>query len=267
MKYLVKMAVIICGLTFNLSIAHAGGPSFVSLSQDDFDTIIQDLGGLYTHTSVSPASSLGKIFGFEVGIVAGVAQVPGVEDLVAESDPTAETAALPHAGLLAAVSLPGGFKFELEALPEKDFGDVTIKNVGMAVQWTMTDSVVTLPFDLALKLHHTTSTLGFVQDVSGTPADVEIENTINGLQLLGSTKLGIFEPYAGLGTVKASGKMSISGSNEFFDFTNNQFAESDVTGSQFFAGFNLNLLIFKFGLEMGKVFDARKISTKLSLAF
>ena len=87
------------------------------------------------------------------------------------------------------------------------------------------------------------------------------------MQFLISKKLGIFEPYAGAGLVKVKGKMSISGSNDFFDFTDNQYATSDVSGSQFFAGFNLNLLFIKLGLESGKIFDARKLSLKLSFAF
>lgn len=262
-----KHLVLVGFVMLSLPLVHAAGPSFVNLSQGDFDTIIEDLGGLQTHTSVSPASGLGKIFGFELGLIAGAAQVPGIEKLVNEADPAADAAVLPHAGLLGAISLPVGFKFELAMIPEKDFDEVKLKYTATAVQWTMTDSVLPLPLDLALKLHHTKATLGFIQDISGTPANVEIENTINGLQLLASKKIGFFEPYAGLGKVKVNGKVAVSGSNEFFDFTDDQFAKSDVSGSQYFIGFNLNLLFFKFGLETGKVFDARKASAKLSFYF
>ena len=147
----------------------AAAPSFVNLSQDDLDTIVKDLGGLHAHTSVSPASSLGKIFGVEAGVIVGAAQVPGVEALVRESDPTADASALPHAGILAAVSVPLGFKFELAFVPEREMGDVDFKYTAAALQWTMTDTLFPLPLDLAFKLHHTTAELGFTQDVRWHP--------------------------------------------------------------------------------------------------
>jgi hypothetical protein len=249
------------------NVAYAASPSFVNLSQSDFDAIIEDLGALYSHTSVSPASTLGEVFGFEVGLIVGAAQVPGVEKLVEEADPTADVSVLPHAGFLGAVSVPMGFKFEVSLFPEKEMEDVEFKFTSFAVQWTLTQSVVAWPFDFAIKAHSTSSTLGYVQDVSGTDAAVTIENKITGLTAIASKKLAILEPYVGFGVVKVDGEMGIAGSNEFFDFTNEQAATSSTSGSQFFVGTNLNILFLKLGAEVGKIFDATKASVKLSMAF
>lgn len=246
--------------------AHADSLSFTNLSQEDFDAVIEDLGALHTHTSVSPASTLGKIFGFEVGVVFGAAKVPEVEKLVKESDPNAEVSVLPHVGLLGALSLPLGFKFEISFLPEKELSDVNLKYTSLAVQWTMTDSVLSLPVELALKLHRAHSILGFTQDVGGSSADVDVDNKISGLALLMSQKFTIFEPYIGVGAVKVNGEMTVS-NNEFFDFTDNSSATSHVSGGQYFAGINFNLIFLKLGAEVGRIFDNNKASLKLSMAF
>lgn len=241
--------------------------TFDDISKKDLENIIQDFGSVFTHTSVSPASSLGEVFGFEVGVVAGLAETPEVEKLVKEVDPSTEVSFLPHAGILGAVSVPMGFKFELVFLPKMDTEDVEVDHKSFAVQWTMTDTVLPLPVDLAVKAHKSMTSMSYSQTVNSVMTDVDLENDVTGLMLLASKKLAIFEPYFGIGMVKADGDMTLSGSQEFFNFTDSQSATADMSGLHIVAGFNVNVLVLRLGFEAGQVFDAKRASAKLSFYF
>jgi hypothetical protein len=233
-------------LTAKGPIAHAEAPVFTDLSANEVKDILKDFAATEVFTSVSPASKLGDIFGFEVGILAGAAKVPNIEKFVKEADPGTDFPVLPHAALFGAISVPMGFKFELAVLPEREMSDVELSYQAFAIQWTLNE-VVPLPVDLAFKVHRTNTTLGYTQSISSVATKVEIEDQISGLQVLVSKNLLFIEPYAGMGLVKTSGEFRAA--------------------SGLFAGFNLNLLIFKLGLELGKVYDSTKASLKLSAGF
>lgn len=265
LKRMVQAILLVACMT---STAQAAGPGFDNISTADLEAILQDFAGAFTHTTVSPASSLGKMFGFELGVVAGVAQTPGIEKLNKEYDPTSDFSAMPHAAIVAMVTVPFGLTVEAAFLPEQDTEDVDLSLMSIGLKWTLTESLLSLPVDLAVRGFQTNADIGFQQVISPatTPTDVDIETSMTGFGLLVSKKLTVFEPYLGLGMVSGDGDLKIGGSNSFLD-SNALSANADFSGSHIFAGFNLNLLILKLGLEYGKVIDADRASAKLALAF
>jgi opacity protein-like surface antigen len=245
--------------------AFANSPGFDNIDQTDLENVINDFSAVFSHTTVSPASSLGKLFGVELGITGGMVATPGVESLSKELDATSDIASLPHVGIVAAVSLPMGFTAEANFLPSFDAEDVEFKNFGIAGKWTFTDVFPILPVDMAVKLAMTKSELSFTQDQPAPDTKVDFESDVTQLMFLVSKKFTVVEPYVGLGTASSKGKLSATAN--IFDFTGGTSASKKVTGSQYMLGVNFNLWILKLGLETGKIFDNSKSSAKVSFYF
>jgi hypothetical protein len=258
---LVVFAVMACGS------AKADGLFYNNITDKDVEGIVQDIGGLIHHTPVSGAKSLGSVFGFELGLIANYAKTPNLEDTVKREDPDADVAALPSAGILAMVSIPFGITGEATVLPDTKFGDTDISITGIGLKWTLTQSLLPLPIDIALRANYTKATISSEQEVQNIPAKVELEETVTSYGIVVSKDLLIVEPYVGASAVSAEGKMAVSGSNEFFTFTDEQSVKKDVSGTHVYGGANLKLGFFRLGAEAGKIFDSTKMSVKLSFSF
>ncbi|MCB0341634.1 MAG: hypothetical protein H6626_04815 [Pseudobdellovibrionaceae bacterium] len=266
-----RLLVFLAGLIYS-AVSFAAAPSFTSIDGSDLEKIVGDFTSNFAFTSVSPASSLGTVFGVEVGVLAGLSQTPGVNDLAKQVDPNADIAGIPHLNLLAAVSVPMGITGEINYFPSMDSGDFNMSNLGLAVKWTMTDSILSLPLDLALRLHYTNSELKFSQTVNSVATDVEYASTSYGLTAVASRSFVVIEPYAGLGFISASGDVSLTNAlavADFFDpsLTSGTSASASKSGMQYFVGAQLNLLLFRLAAEVGQVLDSTKYTAKLSFKF
>ncbi len=242
--------------------------AFSSLSADDLAGIIADFGAVFAHSSVSPATQLGGGFGFELGLVGGLAKTPRIKSLADAASPGSDVKYLPDAGILVAVSVPMGFKFELELLPTLSGYGVGLKKTSYAIQWNLTDTVLPLPVDLAFKFHSSVVTASFSQDVLGTVEDVQIQDSIRGYDLIVSKSFVLLEPYLGFGLIQAFGDVNLSGgTNSIFAFTNSLSVSSSVKSYEVFAGGNLHLAHFNFGLEVARLFSTSRALMKLSASF
>lgn len=255
--------------------AQAAGPAFNELTQGDFDNAIRELSGNATYHSVTGASSLGALFGVEVGLVAGLTSTPEIDKLSKQADPNASVSQLPHASLLAAVSVPMGFTIEALLFPSISVGEVKYQQFGGSVKWTSGD-VLMLPFNLAARAFFTKNEMSFGQTLNNTSTgpvpvavDVKQENSQYGLQILASPNLPFIEPYIGIGTVSAKGSLAVSGATTgtIFNFTSAQKAESSPTSTQFILGVNANLLLLNLGLEYNRVFSTDSYNFKLGFKF
>ena len=253
-------------LLFTASTFSQANLSLQNLSETDLENSVNDLSSLLAHTSVSPASSLGTVFGLEFGIVGGVSDVPNVKKIAAETGESVDM--LPAGALLAMVSVPMGFTIEAGFLPSLDLGDdVTFNNTAFGVKWTMTDILLDLPVDLALKYSMTQSELSFNQTVSSVNTKTTYKSTVSNLSAIVSKSFAVVEPYAGIGYVSADGELSVDATVQIFDFTSSQSASSKPSGTAFFAGIQANLLLIRLGYEFNKMFDATKHNVKLSFYF
>ena len=257
----------------------AAAPSIDNIDQGDLDKVVKEFSANFAHAPVSPPSSLGKIFGFELGAVAGATSTPEFQRLVKEVDPDTNIPYIPHAGIFAALSVPFGITLEANLIPKTTVSDVSIDNVGLGLKWTMTNVFWTAsPFDLALRAHYSSSQLSFKQTVqnastSNQPVDAVVTYDSNsyGVNLSAGARLIFIEPYAGLGFIKGKGDLSVSGSSfvSIFNttFSSSQSASSDATSAHLFAGLQFDLLLFHLGFEYGNAFGVNRYSAKLSLAF
>lgn len=248
--------------------AQATSPGFQNLDESDFKDIIHDFSAALFHTSVSPASALGNIWGFEVGVIAGAAKADAVDKFSKEVNANSSVPALPHAGILGVLTFPFGITGEINFLPEVNNADLEFATQSAALKWTFS-SLWDSPVDLAVKLEGSSSSIKWNQPISSVLTDVKYEQKSSGLIFQVSKKLTIFEPYFSLGAARSKGELSVLGSGSVFDstYTTSQNSSADITGNLVMAGFNLNLAFIKLGLEVGKVFEATKGSAKFSLYF
>jgi hypothetical protein len=258
MRILSLLCVLIVG-----SSSYASGVGFTGIDKAEFKDIIEDFSAVFTHTSVSPASSLGKIFGFEIGVIVGASKTESIDKLSKQVDPTSSVEHVPHAGLLGVVTFPLGISGEINFLPKIDNSDINLQTGSLGIKWTVTD-VFPLPVDIALKIHSANSTIGWNQTAVG---DVKYKQSVTGLMIQVSKKFTLFEPYVNLGSVKSEGELSAPVS--IFDpaYTTSTSSKEKVSGGMFMVGTNLNLVIFKLGAEAGKVLGNNKISLKASFYF
>jgi hypothetical protein len=254
---------------------YAGGPAFNNLTQSDFDNAIRELSGNSSYHSVTGAGSLGTIFGLEVGFVGGVTSSAEINKLSKQVDSTANMGQLPHASLLAGVSVPFGFTFEALLFPSVSVGDIKYQQFGGSIKWTSGD-VLMLPFNLAARAFFTKNEMSFGQTLNNASTgnvpvavDVKQENNQFGIQLLASPNLPFFEPYIGIGTVSATGSLAVSGATTgtIFGFTSSQKAESSPTSTQFILGINANLLLLNLGFEYNRVFSTDSYNLKMGFRF
>ena len=238
-------------------------PVFNNISDDDLKQIVRDFSAVVNHTSVSPASSLGRIFGFEIGLVGGMTKTPEVDRISKDVDPNSSLSSLPHGGLLGRLTMPLGFSGEIVLLPSFKSDDIDVRNNSIAGMWTFSD-LYSMPVDAAVKLSVTKSDFSFTQDFPVAGTKVEYDSAVTMLSGWVSRSFILVEPYAGFGLVRASAEVS-STDSIFTGSSLNQ--KASETGTMFALGANLNLIVFKAGLELSRVFGNDKYTGKISFYF
>lgn len=239
-----------------------------SLDQGAFKKVIGNFSANFNHTSVSGAESLGTIFGFEVGFVGGTTRSPDLQSLALAADSSAQADRLPHGELLGVLTVPAGLTVEAGWLPKIGSRDFQYRTFSAALKWTPTDTLLDWPFNFAIKGHVTATNLKFNANVSGTSTDFDYDNSILGLTALVSKNLGIVEPYAGLGLLRAKGTLDAS-SSAVFDagYTLANSASEKNSSGELLLGAEVKLILVKLGFEYARLFDASQYNAKLSFYF
>lgn len=257
----------------------AASPQFDAIDQDDFNKISKEFGANAVHALVAPANPLGEIFGVEAGINAGATKTPEIEKLVKEQDSSVSIGAIPHANLFAAVSIPFGLTFELTYLPSADLGDVSVGGNSQAIKWNF-DRILfpKIPIlNMALRVHRSNFNLDFDQTINNSSTgNVDVSSTIDldtttwGAHLIAGANLFIFKPYAGFGYVSTKTELDVDASTgTIFDtsFSSNQKESKSHSGTHYFVGSELDLLLLHIGIEYAKIMDIDRYTAKFSLAF
>ncbi|MEQ1878209.1 MAG: DUF6588 family protein [Bdellovibrionia bacterium] len=261
---------------FATSFAHGQSFEFNQLDQSDLDSIAREFSANFTHSTVSGASSLGDVWGFELALIGGVTKIPETEKRVKEVDASANTPQLANAVLGVQVSVPYGITGELTFFPAVGSESFKYSNLGLGVKWTLTQGFLELPVDVAAKLNFTSTALTFTQEINNAstgnvPVDAKVDykNTIMNVGAFVSKKFVLIEPYFGLGIVSAKADMGVQGTGTIFDstYTNGQTGSSSPTGTMITVGADLSLLVLKLGFEYSSLFGTSRMLGKLALAF
>ena len=233
---------------------------FENLSREDLKNIVGDFSASATHTSVSGAAPLGDVWGFEIGVLGGLSQANEIDAIFRREGVAAEADYLPQGVLLGRLSTPLNLTFEVGFVPELSYEDLEFSTTRAALSWSPD---LMLPVDLGIKAHISRTDFGFAQLVNSVNTEVDYDNTVTGVRLTASYDLPFLVPYAGAGYVEGDGDMTISGTSDFFNFTDSQSASAKKSGSEFFIGLELDLPI-NFGFEYARRFGENAYTAKLS---
>jgi hypothetical protein len=252
-----------------------------NITAADYETLVKEFSANFGYSSVNGASSLGGLGGFELGLTGGITKIQGVHDLVKRNSPTTdfEDKAY-HAAILGRVGVPYGLTAELMYFPERKFSNLEVGHFGGAAMWTVTDVVWDyLPFALATKIFFSKTDIEYAQtlteQVTGTPvnATIEFDNTLYGIQALISRKILFFEPYIGLGYLKAKGDLEIKAAGTF-NFFNSTFSAAQTnkavakpSSAQFLLGTDFQIAFFSLGAEYQRAFGTNSVTGRLSFRF
>jgi len=265
---------------FAPSLASAADIQLVNLTGAETDNVIRELSANFSYSSLTPASSLGGLWGFELGLVGGITKTPEIQNIVrAKADANFKEDKFPHAAVLGRVGAPYGLTAEAMIFPKVKVGDLELSQYGGAVQWSVTDVFFkTLPVNVAVKGFVSKTSLSFKQLVKNASnptqsvnGKIAFDDTNLGGQLLVSKRLSVFEPYVGIGFAKANGKLGVTTDNITYMgtiFTTGATqAESKPTTTQLLAGLDVRLAVFSLGAEYQRSFGTNSLSGRLSFRF
>lgn len=247
--------------------ANAQDVAFDNISSDDVRHIMGDFSGNFMHTAVSGASSLGQIFGFEIGIVGGQTSSPEINKVAERTDPSVSVDKIYHAAILGQLSLPMGFTVEGSFLPKIGSDDFKFSSLGLAGKFTVTDLLADLPLSLALRAHVTKTTADLKQTVNNVTSSMELESTQMGLALVVSKNLALVEPYFTLGFAKADGTFTAPSAVFGGDLNSSTSASAKPETTYYGIGVELKLLVVKLGAEYTHLYNTDRVSGKLAFYF
>lgn len=262
---------------FSTHLFAAGAPTLDQLSQNDVNAISKEFATNFTHTILAPASSLGKIWGLELGLMGGATKTPEISRVSKLHSPSShDVNAIPTAGLIAGVTFPFGINAELNMIPPVHASDVSLQNVSYALKWEVSRFMPASPVDIAVRVHANSGELGYTSIINNAStgnqnvnAKATWKNTSSGYNLEISKKLLFIEPFVGFGLVSTKTNIGVTGASNIsiFTFSSAGSYQSKNSGSHFFAGLNLNLFIIKVGAEYDQIMGNKKMAAKLSFYF
>ena len=245
-----------------------------TLTDDDFNDLAKEFSALTSWRSVTPPSSMGSIFGFEFGLVAGITRTPAVDRLVKQASATSSVPSLPFGSLLGAITIPmTGLTVEVLYIPKVSGGSADFQSMGGALKWGLSDALFPVsPVRVAARGFVTKTDLTYVQPFSqgGFTVDgtVKFSNQVTGVQVLASPALlPVIEPYVGLGYLMSKSEGSISGTTSTLFPGGSQSYSKSPTSTQFLLGLEVRLLILAFGLEWSKAYGTDSYSGKFTFKF
>lgn len=254
----------------------SGSLNLDQLSQNDVNAISKEFAANFAHTILAPASSLGKVFGFEVGVMGGATKTPEISRIAKIYSPSSSIDAIPTAGLIAGVTVPFGINAELNMIPTISSSNYSLKNTSYALKWEVSRLMSASPIDVAIRVHGNSGSFGYSSVINNsTTANQNVnakttwKNSSSGYNLEISKKLLFIEPYIGFGRISSTTDIGITGSTNIsiFTFSSASSYQAINSGSHFFVGSNFNLFIMKIGAEYGQIMGVKKIVTKLSFYF
>jgi hypothetical protein len=154
-------------------------------------------------------------------------------------------------------------------LPEQELSSLKVSSQGFGLGWNA-GSFFNLPLDLALGMNHSSSDTAFSQliDNGSVNADISIKGSAQTYWLGVSKTFAFITPYAKFGMASTKADVNVdAASGTIFDFSSSQKESVSASGGYAAVGANLQLILFRFGLEASQTVGVKRVSGKLSLAF
>ena len=176
-------------MAFQFSNCFAETPTLTNLSSSDLNNVMTDFASNFAPPN-SGAASLGSIFGFELGLIAGVTDSPSINTLS-----NGDLDKMPYLTLFARIDTLYGLGFEFSILPI-DEGGFEYNYTSIGVKWRFSD-MLDLPLNLMVKINFTNADLAWEVTESTHTSKITYEHSSTAISLIASKKLLII-PYLSL---------------------------------------------------------------------
>lgn len=235
--------------------------NFNSLTQSDLDGATKEFSHNFMFTTVSGASSLGSLWGFEVGVTGGQSDADKISEIIKRSSPNSDFESLYNVGLMGRVSIPFGLTVEAGLLPKIKVQDAELSQFAGAVRY----NIIELPVAVGLRAHYSKTDFSFSQTSGAFTGNVDFDSDVYGVQALVSQNFVMIEPYAGIGFVEGKGDLNAVGTGSIGSVGNS--GSSEQSSLQVMGGLNLHLGFLNLGAEYSRAFETNRITGKLSFGF
>ena len=259
-KYLVLLLAL---MSFSV---YSAEPQFNDINKKDIEGISTEFGTNFAHTVVAAPETNG-LWGAEFGLVGGKTSSSKFKNVIEQSGGDGgKFESIYHAGLLARAHFPFELIAEVSFLPGQEIGGVEIESNSFSIGWNV-GRFVNLPLDVTVGYDHANGKISFKQDASGLvpEADIDFETTTKVIWA-GISKTFLFvTPYFKVGTSSIDGDLKASA--DIFDVSGQTSESVSLSGGYLAAGANIQLLLFRFGVETTQMQNSQRISGKFSVAF
>ena len=143
---------------------------------------------IFFPTTVSPASTHGKLFGTETSLTGGTSDSPTINGMVSEN-----FGVIPKVGATIIFTFPKGLGFEVILLPLNSEG-LEFSFYSYGIGWTITN-LLKIPIDIKLRAQSSSGDLRFNQTLSGNNIGVSYSNKSMAYNATFSKKFFIFEGF------------------------------------------------------------------------
>lgn len=255
----------------------SSAPSLDQLTASETGDISKEFSSNFLHTTVSPGSPLGKIFGLEIGFIGGQTTTDTINKVSKRVSSSSSFPNLYTAGLIGAVSLPLGLTSEINAIPKITTTGVSFYNYSTGIKWTLTSLITDATFDMAIRGFYGNNELSYQTIIKNSSTlnqnvntKVSWANSQTGYDIIFSKRfLYLFEPYVSLGQVKTNSDIKLTAASTVSIFTDTSKSSSNAknSGTSVTGGINLNLFLVKLGVEYQQIMGVKRFNAKMSFYF
>ena len=269
-----KITLLVCTTLFSFSTWAQDGNVFTDpdFGQEQFELASEDLSAAFLHTTNSGGSSLGKLFGLEVGLVFGALESDNLASAVEEAtgEEREEFELLPYAGLIGAIALPFGIGAEVSLIPEVDIEDGVFSSFSLSARWSLTDFIPLVgsfsPLKIVARAAYGSTDFNYEFSAIGNStemADFNVTNTEIGITA--GFNLFVLEPYVGLSSVRSSTELNANTDNLLLPETlRSRSFSNDLSGTRALAGVLFKFPLLRLGVEVSNYQGLNRFTGKLS---
>ena len=275
-KILIKISLLISAFLFTTTAFAQSSGIFTDedFGEEEFKAASKDLSAAFLHTTNSGGSSLGNLWGVELGLVFGGLESRNLQ-MAAESateQEQDELKYLPYAGLIAGVSLPFGIGAEASLIPETDIGDGSFSNLSLSARWSITDLIPIVgsfsPLKIVARVSYGQTDFAYLTSLTGGRSTEDADFSVKNLEI-GATagfSLFILEPYVGISTVQSESELNASSdlSIPIPGLVNERRLTDDRSGTRVLGGLLFKFPLMRFGLEVSNYQGINRYTGKLS---
>lgn len=238
------------------------------LETETIPTFFNTLAAASIFRTVEPASDLGKLFGFYIGIEGSEISLKPLYSIFSNSIPLGY---FPIGDLQFGATGPFGITAEFGLLPESNLRELSFGRTSGSLKWTPTRSILTyLPFDFAGRVSLTNTHIGIAESFSGLDFDVRYLSTLWSAGIVLSKSFLLFEPFVSLGVVRYQSKLSASAGGKLFGYsfpTGSESIPESGFSPWYQSGILIKLLVIGIAAQYDYAFGMGTYTAKVSLRF